>query len=209
MTMPMNVTTEDLRCRPISLQSGDALIIVNVQRDYLPGGAMAVPRGDAVVEPLNSVIDRFVRADLPIFYVRDSHPADRFASDRQPHAAPAHCVDGTTGAQFAPHLWIAESDPIIPMTATHDCEPVSAFQDTSLAECLRRTETKRIFIGGLATEHCVMKTALDALAQGYDVHVLTDAVRAVDARPGDGLRASRLMRRRGACMTETANIAAL
>lgn len=204
----MSARADDVNVKSIVIRPGDALIVVDVQRDYLPGGALAVPHGDAVVEPLNRVIDQFVRTDLPIFYIRDWHPAQHVSPVNHGSRLPVHCIAGTAGAEFAPRLWIAQSDPIIPLTAAHDHGAVSAFEGTPLAEQLNRTETKRIFIGGLAMEHCVMKTALDAMSRGYEVYVILDAVRAASARSGDDRRALRVMRRQGARTTRAANILA-
>jgi nicotinamidase/pyrazinamidase len=202
----MSTIAEQTSIIPGPVGPGDALIIVGVQRDYIPGGKVAVPHGDAVVEPLNHLIERFVRADLPIFYVRDWHPANPPSVANGGDKEPVHCVAGTPGAEFAPGLWIAESDPVISLSVPHGPDAASAFEGTPLAQYLRRTGTRRIFVGGLAMEHCVLKTVRDALEMGYEVHVLRDAVRAANLHRGDDRRALRVMRHLGAHMTEVRDI---
>lgn len=181
----------------------DALIVVDVQIDFLPGGALAVPDGDAVIEPLNRCIDLFVRSGRPVMFTRDWHPANHCSFQAQGGPWPPHCVVGTRGARFAPALRVIDSARIISKATQPEQEAYSGFQTTDMARVLHASGARRVFIGGLATDYCVLATALDARASGLEVEVLTDAVRAVNLRPGDGDQALRRMCASGVGLTES------
>jgi nicotinamidase/pyrazinamidase len=185
------------------IEKGDALVVVDVQRDFLPGGALGVPAGDEVVEPLNRAIVDFERAELPVFYSRDWHPPDHCSFQAQGGPWPPHCVAGTPGAGFAPALRLPIDAAVISKATTRDRDAYSAFQGTTLAKQLKDAGVRRIFVGGLATDYCVKATVLDARAKGFDVTVLGDAVRAVEVQPGDGERALQEMQKSGANLTTT------
>jgi nicotinamidase/pyrazinamidase len=182
---------------------GDALVVVDVQRDFLPGGALGVPAGDEVVEPLNRAIQAFERAGLPVFYSRDWHPPDHCSFKAQGGPWPPHCVAGTAGAGFAPGLRLPLDPDVISKATTRERDAYSAFQGTALAQRLRAAGARRLFVGGLATDYCVKATVLDARAGGFDVELLGDAVRAVEVNAGDGERALREMQSSGAKLTTT------
>jgi nicotinamidase-related amidase len=184
--------------RPERLSMGDALLVVDVQNDFLPGGALGVRGGDAVIAPLNAAIGRFRRAGLPIYASRDWHPPDHcsFLSEGGPW--PVHCVAGSRGAAFASALALPPDVPVISKATEAARDAYSAFDGTDLDRRLRDDGVRRLFIGGLATDYCVRWTVEDALARGYEVVVLRDAVCAVDVRTGDGARALRAVRRHGA-----------
>jgi nicotinamidase/pyrazinamidase len=185
------------------MQAKDALVIVDVQNDFCPGGALAVARGDEVVEPLNRLIERFSRAGLPIFATRDWHP-ERTSHFRDYGGVwPAHCVQGTKGAEFHADLKLNENVVTLSKGMAADEDSYSGFQavdqnGTPLAELLRRAGVERIFVGGLATDYCVKQTVLDGLKQGFQVVLLDRAMRAVDLNPGDGDRAIAEMIQAGA-----------
>lgn len=180
------------------MDRGDALVIVDVQNDFLPGGALPVPRGDEVVSVLNGYIRLFGEKGLPVVATRDWHPPDHSSFREQGGPWPAHCVQGTRGAEFAPELELPE-DVIIVSKATHpEEEAYSGFQGTDLDGRLKDLGIRRLFVGGLATDYCVLSTVRDALSLGYQVCLLKDAIRAVDVRPGDGQRAEEEMVRQGA-----------
>ncbi len=187
--------TDVLSYRP---RTGDALVLVDVQNDFLPSGALAVPRGDEVVAPLNRSIGEFERQGLPIFATRDWHPRDHCSFRAQGGPWPPHCIAGSQGAEFAARLQLPHDVHIISKATRPDTDAYSGFQGTDLAQQLRRLACTRVFIGGLATDYCVRATALDALAAGFEVVVLVDAVRAVDVHPGDGQRALQEIGARGA-----------
>ncbi len=182
---------------------GDALVVVDVQRDFLPGGALGVPAGDEVVEPLNRAIQAFERAGLPVFYSRDWHPPDHCSFRAQGDPWPPHCVAGTAGAGFAPGLRLPLEPEVISKATTRERDAYSAFQGTTLAQRLKSAGVRRLFVGGLATDYCVKATVLDARAGGFDVELLGDAVRAVEVNAGDGERALQEMQSSGAKLTTT------
>jgi nicotinamidase/pyrazinamidase len=201
-----------LRFEPM-ISAGDALVIVDVQNDFCPGGALAVPDGDAVVGVLNRYAERFAAAGAPIFATRDWHPARTRHFKAWGGAWPPHCVQGTPGAEFHPRLVLPPSTEVVSKGQDPEADAYSAFQGTTadgtaFAAALRRRGVRRLFVGGLATDYCVKATALDALQQGFDVVVLEDAVRAVDVAPGDGERALAALRAAGARMGRLEEVAA-
>ena len=177
---------------------GDALLIIDVQNDFLPGGSLAVPDGDAIIVPLNSVIARFQEAGLPIFATRDWHPANHCSFLENGGTWPVHCVRGTAGAAFAPTLALPSDTVIISKDVQTETNSYSGFAETSLQEQLRSQRIVRLFVGGLATDYCVLNTVKDALAAGFQVLVIEETIRAVNVHPDDGPRAIATMRDLGA-----------
>jgi len=178
--------------------SGDALVVVDVQNDFLPGGALAVPGGDAVLAPLNRYLFLFDERRLPIVASRDWHPADHCSFVDQGGPWPSHCVAGSRGAAFATDLELPCAATIVSKGTEADREAYSAFEGTGLDELLRRLGVHRLWIGGLATDYCVLHTVLDARRFGFEVLLLTDAIRGVDATAGDCERAVAAMIEAGA-----------
>jgi nicotinamidase/pyrazinamidase len=177
---------------------GDALILVDIQNDFLPGGALAVPAGDAVIAPLNAWIARFASAGLPVFATRDWHPIDHCSFAARGGPWPPHCIAGTPGAAFAPALALPANATIVSKATTAEADAYSGFAGTDLHVWLQAAGVRRFFVGGLATDYCVLNTVRDALALGYHVMLLQDAIRAVDVKPGDGERAIAAMVAAGA-----------
>ncbi len=173
--------TEGWSCRP-----GDALIVIDVQNDFLPDGVLAVPGGGEVIELLNGCIRQFARLQLPVFATRDWHPREHCSFHEQGGRWPAHCVAGTHGAEFPRELQLPPDVHVISKATQPESDAYSGFQGTDLAQQLRDLGCTRVFVGGLATEYCVRATVLDARAAGLEVIVLADAIRALDAQPGDG-----------------------
>jgi putative nicotinate phosphoribosyltransferase len=161
-----------------------ALIAVDVQHDFLPGGALGVPGGDVVVEPLV----RAARGASLVVKTRDAHTADHCSFAEQGGTWPVHCIDGTHGAQLHPAL-AALAGPVVDKGTTQGADAYSGFDGTALADVLRAAGITHVVVGGLATDYCVKATVLDALAAGLRTTVLADAIAAVDVAPGDGLRA--------------------
>ena len=183
---------------PYPPQQDDALIIVDVQNDFLPGGALAVPEGDTVIPVINRYIDLFLLAKRPVFASRDWHPTDHCSFQAQGGPWPLHCVAGTSGANFAAALQLPAETTVISKADTRDKDAYSAFEDTDLDQLLKQQSIKRLFVGGLATDYCVLNTVKDALAKNYAVLLLKDAIRAVNVKPDDGLQAEQQMEALGA-----------
>jgi nicotinate phosphoribosyltransferase len=169
-------------------RQGDALLIVDVQNDFLPGGSLAVPQGDDVVPALNRCTAAFRTRHLPIFASRDWHPSNHCSFTEQGGPWPPHCVAETNGAQFASGLDLREAV-IISKAIQPESDAYSAFENTDLDQRLKQAHIKRLFIGGLATDYCVLNSVRDAVRLKYSVVLLEDAIRAVNIKSEDGPRA--------------------
>lgn len=182
----------------ITLQPHDALLVVDIQRDFLPGGALGVRDGDQVIPVLNRYIALAQRRGVPVIATRDWHPPDHCSFRARGGPWPVHCVADTPGAAFSPELRLPRDALVVSKATDADQEAYSTFSGTGLAQKLREAGVRRVLIGGLATDYCVRYSARDALAEGFEVLVLDDAVRAVDVEPGDGERAKAEMKAAGA-----------
>lgn len=182
----------------LTLQTGDALLVVDVQNDFLPGGALAVPHGDEVIPLLNQYLALFSARQLPIVATRDWHPANHCSFAAQGGPWPRHCVANTHGARFAESLTLPQTTIVISKATTAQAEAYSGFAGTDLAQRLRGMGVSRIFVVGLATDYCVLNTVLDGIKLGFQVHLLADAVRAVNVQADDGVRAEQSMVAAGA-----------
>jgi nicotinamidase/pyrazinamidase len=182
----------------VQLQTDDALIIVDVQNDFLPGGSLAVPHGEEVVPALNRYIRIFQEKGLPVFATRDWHPSDHCSFKAQGGIWPPHCIRGTRGAEFPPDLRLPGDAVIISKAVTLEKDAYSGFEGTDLHDRAQALGLKRLFVGGLATDYCVLNTVKDALSLGYEVYLLADAIRAVNVQPDDGEKAGDEMIRLGA-----------
>ena len=180
-----------------------ALLVVDVQNDFCPGGALAVPRGDEVVEPLNKLIDKFLERGEPVYKTRDWHPLETKHFVAYGGTWPVHCVQNSEGAEFHPAL---RDDPriIVVSKGLGDNDGYSAFDGTNLATELQKQGVEEVVVGGLATDYCVKHTVLDARKHGFKVKALIDAMQAVDLQNGDGERALEEMRAAGAQITSAA-----
>ena len=188
-----------------------ALLIVDVQNDFCPGGALQIRDGDLVIAPLNHAAQLFSAAALPVLASRDWHPPQTrhfrdFGGDW-----PVHCVAGTKGAEFHPALRLPPETVILSKGIDPALDGYSAFEaistdGTQLAILLRKMGVQRLYIGGLATDYCVLATTLEARQRGLDVTVLTDAIAAVDIRPGDANAALAKMKRAGAQLASVADL---
>ena len=186
------------------LKDGDALIVVDVQHDFLPGGALAVPEGDAVVPLLARCADACLRSGVPVVASRDWHPADHCSFRGFGGQWPPHCVAGTLGAELDPGLELPADTKIVDKARTADRDAYSAFEGTDLDEWLKAREVRRLYVGGLATDYCVLRTALDGLRLGYAVVLLADAIRAID--PAGGTAAIETLREQGAIIADTSRV---
>jgi len=174
-----------------------ALIVVDVQNDFCPGGTLAIPHGDEVVAPLNKLIDEFLERGDPVFKSRDWHPPTTRHFTAYGGNWPVHCVQNTEGAEFHPALRNDSRIKVI-SKGMGDRDGYSAFDGTDLDSQLNQAGIDEIVVGGLATDYCVKNTVLDALKQGYKVKAVEEAMRPVELRPGDGERAIAEMRAAGA-----------
>jgi nicotinamidase/pyrazinamidase len=180
-----------------------ALVIVDVQNDFCPGGSLAVAEGDKIVAVLNRHIEKFFSAGLPIFATRDWHPARTKHFNTDGGSWPPHCVQDTEGGKFHRALALPNSAVVVSKGMSADADSYSGFEATDaagagLAERLRGLGVERIFVGGLATDYCVKFTVLDGLKEGFKVTLLEDAVRGVNLRPSDSAQAIEEMMRAGA-----------
>ena len=182
---------------PGALRKGDVLVIVDVQNDFV-SGSLAVPGGGDVIAPLNRYIDAFARKGLRIVATRDWHPERHLSFREQGGTWPMHCVASSEGAEFARGLKLPAGAWLVSKATAPDREAYSAFERTDLDRRLKRLGARRLFVGGLATDYCVLRTVLDARMRGYEVFVLADAIRAVDVNAGDGENAEAAMEREGA-----------
>jgi nicotinamidase/pyrazinamidase len=173
-----------------------ALVIVDFQNDFCPGGALAVPDGDAIAGRLNELAASG-EYDV-IVATRDWHPPDHgsFADHGGPW--PVHCVAGTAGAELHHALDPTPIDAVIDKGRRRDTEGYSGFEDTSLAQLLHDRGVDHVTVVGLATDYCVKNTALDALREGFAVTVDSSATRGVDVEPGDSEQALEEVRAAGA-----------
>jgi len=184
------------------MERGSALLIVDVQNDFCPGGALGVPDGDRVVEPLSRAAQRFLDAGLSVFASRDWHPAVTMHFSEYGGAWPSHCVQGSRGADFHPGLRLPAGTVIISKGTDPDCDSYSAFEGirddgATFGSCLAALGVVHLYVGGLATDYCVRSSVLDALGAGLRVTVLTDGVAGVDLKPGDSDRALEEMAKAG------------
>ncbi len=188
-----------------------ALLVVDVQNDFCPGGALAVRKGDSVVSPLNRAIAWTEAHGGTVYASRDWHPPD--ATHFKPYGGiwPVHCVQDTPGAGFHPALALPADATIVTKGDTPTSDGYSAFEGhtqtgASFVHDLREKGVGRLYVGGLATDYCVRHSVLDALKTGLDVTVLTDAMAGVDVNAGDSARALEEMRAAGAKLATTQEV---
>jgi nicotinamidase/pyrazinamidase len=175
------------------LTANDALLLADIQNDFLPGGALGISGGDEIVPILSRYLHRFQAQGLPVYLTRDWHPPNHCSFRTQGGPWPEHCVAGSPGSLPPPSLATPASAVVIYKAIDPGREAYSAFEHTALDRHLRALGVRRLFIGGLATDYCVLHTVRDALALGYDVCLLMDGIKAVNLRPGDGRRAEEEM----------------
>jgi nicotinamidase/pyrazinamidase len=167
----------------------DALIVVDPQNDFCPGGSLPVPHGDAVFEPINRVLPRFPH----VFATQDWHPPEHRYFQAYGGPWPNHCLQGTRGAEFHSKLDASRIQEVVRKGTDPTLDGYSGFAGTDLADRLRSNGVERVFIAGLATDYCVKATAIEAVEHGFESYVLVDAIRPVELEPGDGERALRAM----------------
>ncbi len=182
----------------MSEQVKKALIVVDLQNDFCPGGSLAVANGDEVVAPLNKLIKEFLDRGEPVYQTRDWHPEKKKHFEVYGGTWPIHCVQGTPGAEFHAGLLADPRIAIISKGTDESADGYSGFDGTNLAQLLRDAGVAEVWIGGLATDYCVKHTVLDARREGFTVKALADAMRAVNLNPTDGAHAIEEMKAAGA-----------
>ena len=213
---------------PVRLREGDALVVVDMQNDFMPGGALAVEDGDAIIDPVNALMALFGGSDLPVVFTQDWHPPDHksFASRHpgkspfDPFEAPGigpvlwpdHVVQGTKGAEFHPDLDARFAEAVIRKGYHRDIDSYSGFlendheTETGLDGYLRGRGVERIFVCGLAADYCAYFTAADGAEKGYEVFYLSDLTYPVGSPPDSMEKAIADMRRKGVRFVRSAGI---
>ncbi len=173
-----------------ALVSGpEALLVVDMQRDFMPGGALEVPGADVLVPRINHYIDHFTAIGTPVYLSRDWHPAEHCSFRTHGGPWPPHCIAGSTGAEFARGLRVPATAVIVSKGTTPTRDAYSAFDGTALATLLQSRGVVHLGVAGVATDYCVKASVLDARHLGLHVTVLIDAIRGVDVQAGDSDRA--------------------
>ena len=195
----------------MSGHNGAALLVVDVQRDFCAGGALAVPAGDVVVGPLNRLIEQSHTAGVPVYASRDWHPVESRHFEPRGGPWPIHCVAGTAGAAFHPELRLPPDAIVVSKGQDPDSPGYSAFEGqtpdgTALLQDLQTRGVEHLYVGGLATDYCVRASVLDALNAGLRVTVATDAIAGVELASGDAERALQEMQTSGAELTRSEKI---
>ena len=194
----------------------DALLVVDFQNDFTPGGALPVQWGHEIGPAINAIAERFPF----VVATRDWHPPDHGSFEGvevdpekwhgidPPGIWPVHCVQGTPGAELHPSLDRSHVDQVVDKAQDPYTQGYSAFHGGNLAEVLRDHGVDHVYIAGLATDYCVKNTVLDAVREGFDVTVVEDAIRGIDVKPGDSERAIGEMRNAGADLVTSAELLA-
>lgn len=177
----------------MDIRPTDALIVVDVQNDFLPGGSLAVPGGERVIEPINRVMPLFSY----VVATRDWHPREHPHFIDYGGVWPYHCLQNTPGAEFSSKLHVDEFDEIVSGGTEPPADGYSGFENNDLADRLRKRGVTRVFVCGLATDYCVRATAIAAREEGFETVLLTDAIAAVNLKCTDEADALREMAARG------------
>jgi len=190
-----------MACIEEILHRGDALIIVDVQKDFCPGGALPIEDGDIIIPILNRWIEAALVKETPVYISRDWHPLNHISFKQRGGLWPTHCLQDSDGACFHPDLRVPESTIKVTKGVRFDQDQNSVFDQTGLADQLRYDSIQRLFVGGLAEDICVLATVLDGCEEGFEVVVISDATLPVTIAGGEEAR--RRMRDAGACLERT------
>ncbi len=179
-----------------------ALLVVDVQNDFCPGGALGVPEGDKIIPKINKYIKIFAKNKLPIFFTRDWHPVRTKHFKDLGGVWPVHCIQNSRGAQFHPKLKLPKEATLLYKGMDPQVDAYSAFQAEAtngarLPHLLKVMGINELYIGGLATDYCVRFSTRDAIKQGFKVKILMDAIKGVNLRPGDSQEAIKEMVKAG------------
>jgi nicotinamidase/pyrazinamidase len=181
-----------------------AILIIDFQNDFTPGGALAVEGGDEIAEPIMRLAPQFDH----VLATRDWHPPDHASFETEGGPWPVHCVQGTHGAELHPSMLDIPVEAIVDVGAEREDEGYSGFEKSKLEDLLRERDVDEVAVVGLATDYCVRASTIDACKLGFDTTVVTDAIRAVDVNPGDGDRALEEMKDAGAKLVTSDQVAA-
>jgi nicotinamidase/pyrazinamidase len=181
-----------------------ALLIIDFQNDFTPGGALAVEGGDEIGEPIKRLVPEFDH----VFATRDWHPPDHASFETQGGPWPVHCVQGTHGAELHRAMRDVRVEAVVDVGAEREDEGYSGFEKSKLEDLLREQDVDRVAVVGLATDYCVRASTIDACTLGFDTTVITDAIRAVDVNPEDGERAIEEMKEAGAKLADSDQVLA-
>jgi len=191
----------------VHIDEHSVLVVVDVQNDFCPGGAIPVPDGDKIVPMLNEYVKKFKKTGAAIVFTRDWHPPDHSSFKSQGGPWPPHCVQNSKGAEFHKALILPPGAEIVSKADKQD-EAYSFLQGTDLAREFHQRGLTKMFVGGLATDYCVKETVLDGLKHGFEVYHLDDASRAVNVRPNGFESALEVMVKRGAKRVTYGDVAA-
>ena len=185
------------------MTDGDALIVLDVQKDFCAGGSLAEPDGENVVPVINRLQELFTT----VIFSRDWHPPGHVSFSEEPKFVdgswPKHCLAGSDGAGFHPELQVPLHATVISKGTEKDREAYSAFDEGDLAQNLRHQQVERLFVVGLATNYCVKETVLAALKEDFQVVVVSDACRGLDIPKGAVKKALDEMSKAGASIVES------
>ncbi|MFM2478806.1 isochorismatase family protein [Celerinatantimonas sp. MCCC 1A17872] len=193
----------------ITVKASDALLIIDLQNDFLPGGALGIASAERVIEPINRYTQYFERSQATIILSRDWHPDDHCSFAPQNGPWPAHCIQNTRGAQISANFTWPTQAWLVSKATSSDKDAYSAFDGTELALQMKHCGIKRLFICGLATDYCVLQTTLDALSSGFECFLLTDGIDAVNVSEHDGQQAIEKMCAKGAMPIQWHSLAPL
>ncbi len=193
--------------RPIDLNltSKDALLVTDMQNDFLPGGALPIKEGDQLIPVINEYIKIFKSSKARIIASRDWHPPNHISFIQQGGPWPPHCVQGSEGAQFHTSLKLPDDVFVVSKATDPKKEAYSVFEGTDLAKNLKQWGVARVFIGGVATDYCVVNSTFDAKKLDLDVVVLADATRGIDVKAGDVEKAFQAITKSGALQATLAD----
>ena len=189
----------------LNINSNDVLIIADIQKDFLPGGALPIKDGDEIIPALNMYAKLFKKIGAKVVASRDWHPANHVSFTAQGGKWPPHCVQETEGAKFSPDLKLPEGTMIVSKATDPAKEAYSVFDGTGLGEQLKTLGVKRVFIGGFATDYCVVNSVLNARNLGFGVVVFADATLGINVKPGDVDKAFKTMSQGGAIQVTLAD----
>jgi nicotinamidase/pyrazinamidase len=187
----------------MKLSPHDALIVTDIQNDFCPGGSLGVPGGDRIAARMTEVAGAFHERGARVFATQDWHPAGHSSFAEKGGPWPAHCVQGSSGADFHPNLKLPIGTVVIRKGSNPEVDAYSGFLDSDLRERLEEAAIERVFVGGIATEYCVLNTVLDASRYGFEVFVLRDVSAAINVNAGDEDEAYAQMSAAGAHSTSS------